>query len=45
MLTNLYEMSDTNYNRLLYHNITSNYRKQNNIKHKIKKETKRNRIM
>ena len=40
--TNLYEMSDTKYNRLLSNNITSNYRKcENGVKHKIAKETKK----
>ena len=40
--TNLYELSDTDYNRLLSNNITSNYRKcKNDVKHKIDKETKK----
>ena len=40
--TNLYEKSDTKYNRLLSNNITSNYRKcENGVKHKIAKETKK----
>ena len=35
-------MSDTDYNRLLGNNITSNYRKcENGVKHKIDKETKK----
>ena len=39
---NLYEMSDTGYNRLLSNNITSNYRKcEKGVKHKIDKETKK----
>ena len=39
---NLSEMSDTDYNRLLSNNITSNYRKcENDIKYKIDKETKK----
>ena len=34
--TNLYEMSDTDYNRILGNSITSNYRKcENGVKHKI----------
>ena len=40
--TNLCELSETDYNRLLSNNITSNYRKcENNVKHKIVKETKK----
>ena len=40
--TNLYEMSSTDYNRLLSNNMTSNYRKfENDVKHKIEKETKK----
>ena len=40
--TNLYEMWDADYNRLLSNNITNNYRKcENNVKHKIDKETKK----
>ena len=40
--TNLYEMSDTDYNRILGNSITSNYRKcENGVKHKIDKETKK----
>ena len=40
--TNLYELSDTDYNRLLSNNITSNYRKcENDVKYKIDKETKK----
>ena len=40
--TNLYEMSDTKYNRLLSNNITSNYRKcEKGVKHKVAKETKK----
>ena len=40
--TNLYEISDTDYNRLLGNNITSNYKKyENGVKHKIDKETKK----
>ena len=39
---NLYEMSDTNYNKFLCNNITSNYRKcENGVKRKIDKETKK----
>ena len=39
---NLSEMSDTDYNRLLSNNITSNYRKcENDVKYKIDKETKK----
>ena len=39
---NLYEMSDTDYNRLLSNNITSNYRKcENDVKYKIDKEAKK----
>ena len=35
-------MSDTDYNRLLSKNITSNYRKcENHVKHKMDKETKK----
>ena len=38
--TNLYEMSDTDYKRLLDTNITGNYWKcENSVKHKIDKET------
>ena len=40
--TNLCELSETDYNRLLSNNITSNYRKcENDVKHKIVKETKK----
>ena len=40
MSTNLYEMSDKDYNRLLSSNITSNCRKcENDVKHKLDKET------
>ena len=40
--TNLYEMSVTDYNRLLGNNITSNYRKcENGVKHIIDKETRK----
>ena len=40
MSTNLYEMSDKDYNRLLSNNITSNCRKcENDVKHKLDKET------
>ena len=39
---NLSKMSDTDYNRLLSNNITSNYRKcENDVKYKIDKETKK----
>ena len=39
---NLSEMSNTDYNRLLSNNITSNYRKcENDVKYKIDKETKK----
>ena len=39
--TNLYDMSDTDQNRLLGNNIISNYRNcENGVKHKIDKETK-----
>ena len=40
--TNLYEMSDTDYNKLLSNNITSNCRKcENDVKHEIDKETEK----
>ena len=39
---NLSETSNTDYNRLLSNNITSNYRKcENDVKYKIDKETKK----
>ena len=41
-LTNLYEMPDTDCNRLLDNNIASNYRKcETGVKHRITKETRK----